>query len=341
MAAIRRRVPAVHFEIFTEVPEWFFSESLAGGFIYHSLRSDVGLVQRSPLAEDLEATVARLDEMVGDDAAEKRLAGELHELDCTFVIVDISPLGLRAAKEAALPSVLIENFTWDWIYNHYWGSPVELRQHGERLAPVFASAELRIQTEPACRPLLTAFQVPPVARSSRLVRKDVRYRLGVPVDEPMIVVSMGGVRWDYGAFAAFEHVEGPWIVIPGGSDERALRRGRLLLLPFHADVYHPDLVAASDLVVSKLGYSTVAEAYRAGAAFAYVARPRFPETPVLARWVGEHMVAAEIAEEQLRNGAWLKVAEDLLQVPRSQPAEPNGADGAAAIILDRYGPLLI
>ena len=29
---------------------------------------------------------------------------------------DISPLGLMVAERAGLPSVLVENFTWDWLY---------------------------------------------------------------------------------------------------------------------------------------------------------------------------------------------------------------------------------
>jgi hypothetical protein len=341
MSAIARRAPAVHFEVFTEVPKWFFSESLVQGFTYRRFRSDVGMVQRTPLSEDLEATVARLDQMASDDAGVPRLANELHDLDCTVVIVDISPLGLETAKAAAMPSVLLENFTWDWIYDHYPNAPPEMRKHGRRLARVFSGADLRIQTEPACQQLPNVFLVPPVARSPRLAKLEVRRRLGIPVDEPMIIVSMGGVKWDYGSFSAFEHSEGPWIVIPGGSEIQARKRGRLLLLPFHSDVYHPDLVAASDLVVSKLGYSTVAESYQAGAALAYVARRRFPESPILAQWVEENMVAAEIAEVQLKDGAWLATVDRLLNSPRSQPAESNGAEETAEIILERYGQLMI
>jgi hypothetical protein len=99
-------------------------------------------------------------------------------------------------------------------------------------------------------------------------------------------------------------------------------------------------VAASDVVVSKLGYSTVAEAYRAGAALAYVGRPRFPESPVLARWVQENMVAAEIEEEALRSGGWLAAADELLESPRRKPDDANGANRAAEIIVERFASVL-
>jgi hypothetical protein len=330
----------MRFEIFTEVPKWFFSESLPRCFSYHRVVTDVGFVQTSPLTEDLEATVGMLNEMWRDVEAVERLGAWLQELRCSLVVADISPLGLAAAGAASVPTVLIENFTWDWIYCEYPDAPSALRAHGDALADIFATADLRIQTHPICRPSPEAAVVPPVAREPRLERAEVRDKLGLPVDEPMIVVSMGGVPWDYGRFLERPISDGRWIVIPGGAERCVERRGPLILLPFHAQIYHPDLVAASDIVVSKLGYSTVAEAYRASAALVYVGRPRFPESPVLARWVEGHMVAAEITEEGLRNGGWLAAADGLLEKSRRRPEVPNGVMQAADVILRRFGSVL-
>jgi hypothetical protein len=336
MAALRQRRPTIHFEVFTEVPRWFFSESLPRCFSYHHLSSDVGLIQNSPLVEDLRATVDRLDEMWHNSTRAEGLAERFRELECSLVVVDISPLGLVAATAASLPTVLVENFTWDWIYARHTDAPPALREHGRRMAGLFTSAALRIQTDPICKPSPTAVRVPPVARAPSRGRSVTRKTLRVPANEAMIVVSMGGVAWDYGAFSKLEHSDGAWIVVPGGSERNTQRRGRLILLPFHAEIYHPDLVAASDVVVSKLGYSTVAEAYRSGAALAYVGRPRFPESPVLAGWVDEHMVAAEITEEALQNGQWLATVEELLKGPGRTPADANGAEKAAEVILEKF-----
>jgi len=341
MMEVRRQCPTIHFEVFTEVPEWFFSESLTDGFSYHRFASDVGMAQRSPLVEDLEGTADLLDRNRCDDADTiGRLAATLQKLGCSIVIADISPLGLAAAASAGIPSVLVENFTWDWIYRNYPDGPSRLRRQGRRMVEIFASANLRIQADPVCEPSPTAVSVRPVARSPRSGREAVRASLGVPADELMIVVSMGGVPWNYGHFTDFDHSDGPWVVVPGGSEREAHRRGRFLMLPFHTDFYHPDLVAASDLVVGKLGYSTVAEAYRAGTSLAYVGRPRFPESPILAQWVEKHMVAAEIGGEALRDGAWLAAANELLEVPRRKPEAGNGAVQAAEVILERFGSVI-
>jgi hypothetical protein len=65
-----------------------------------------------------------------------------------------------------------------------------------------------------------------------------------------------------------------------GASETIPREGPWLFLPHHSSAYYPDLQAASDAVTSKLGYSTLAEAYHAGVPFGFLPRVRFPESLV-------------------------------------------------------------
>jgi hypothetical protein len=336
MDALVRRRPAMRFDLFTEVPRWFFSESLPRCFTYHRLTSDVGLVQVSALIEDLEATVERLDGAPFQESAViENLGRRLRQLGCDLVISDISPLGLIVADHLDLPSVLVENFTWDWIYANYPDAPPNLLRHGRSLAAAFASANLRIQATPVCCPVAGGVNVPPIARAPHTLRSEVRRRLEVPADDPMVLLSMGGTGWDYGQLGELNNQDRAWIVVPGGG-RTARRRGRLLMLPFHGGFYHPDLVAASDLVVGKLGYSTVAEAFHSASAFAYLARPNFPESPVLARFVEEHMRAMEINEEAFRCGDWLPQVEPLLGIHRCPAEGENGADAVASAVLELF-----
>ncbi len=335
ITALVRRRPGLRFHVFTTVPRWFFSESLPDCFEYHPCISDVGLVQISPLEEDVGATVAALDRAPWRDAETvTKLARRLVDLDCSLVIADISPLGLRVACRAGLPSVLVENFTWDWIYNEL-EAPAALRRQGEDLATDFAAADLRIQTRPVCDAVSHAVRVGIVAREAGLPRHEVRRRLGVPADATMVLASMGGVPWAYGPLDQLTHGGGPWVVVPGGADPEQ-RRGRLVLLPFHSAHYHPDLVHAADVVVGKLGYSTVAETCQAGAALAYVERPRFPESPVLARFVDRHLTSRALGSGDFENGAWLPVVRELLAETRKPPPAVDGAAEAAAVILQRF-----
>ena len=74
---------------------------------------------------------------------------------------------------------------------------------------------------------------------------------------------------------------------------------------------------------------------------AYVERARFPESPVLARWVEANLVSAKIEENDLDRGVWLKAVDKLLEVPRRRPEVRNGARRAAEIILEKFGSNLI
>ena len=336
MNGLLRRRPATRFDLFTEVPRWFFSESLPRCFTYHRIACDIGLVQNSALTEDLEATVKRLDDAPFHDPGVVDALGErLRRLRCSLVISDISPLGLEVATHLGLSSVLVENFTWNWIYANYPDAPPSLGNHGRDMAAAFARADLRIQTTPVCEPVVNGITVPPVARAPRTPRGEIRSRLGVLEDDPMVLLSMGGAGWDYGRLDELGSQDRASIVVPGGG-RTARRRGRLLVLPFHGGFYHPDLVAASDVVVGKLGYSTVAEAFHAGSAFAYVARPNFPESPVLAAFVKQHMNSMEIDETAFRSADWLPQVESLLDTHRHPSEKENGADAAANAILERF-----
>ncbi len=331
-------------ELFTGAPQWFFEQSLgaqvmSGRIRYRPWSTDVGLVQETALAEDLQATVQRLEEWLPlrDDAV-RETTEAVRTCHAELVVADISPLGLRVAQELSLPSVLVENFTWEWIYQGY-GEPA-LLPFAEALQPVFNAASLRLRTAPFCgEPRAESSEIrilPPVARSARLSRSQMRRTLGVPEDAALVLVTMGGVPW------TFEDLEshlrrrptgGPGIhlVVAGGADSPT-RLGNAFLIPHRSEYFHPDLVQAADAVIGKLGYSTVAEVARAGCRLGYVARPRFPESPELENWVNHHLSCLRIDTEQLVDGTWLDSLPSLLEKP-SSPQQRDGAEPAARSIL--------
>jgi hypothetical protein len=196
MQALSDLGAAARFEILTLVPEWFFTSSLTCPFGYHAVLTDIGLVQRTPLAEDLDATLKRLEEFLPfDEALLEGLVRRFERLGCRFVICDISPLGLAAARKAGIPSILIENFTWDWIYEPYAKSRPGFSRVIGLLTKLFGLATSRIQTEPVCRPEPRFPSVAPLSRAPREPRAAVRARLGLPSEAPMVLVTMGGLPW--------------------------------------------------------------------------------------------------------------------------------------------------
>ena len=140
LTALHEKRPDIRVEIFTGAPRWFFQASLAFPFGYHPTVSDIGLVQNAPLTEDLPATVERLGQFIPFPAMQlNSLAYALQRLDCRIALCDISPVGIAAAKTAGIPSVLVENFTWDWIYKGYLPAEPGLKPFLAPMREVFSS----------------------------------------------------------------------------------------------------------------------------------------------------------------------------------------------------------
>lgn len=336
MAAIHNRRPTLRFEIFSLVPEWFFSESLAGPFGYHPLLTDIGLVQKTSLAEDLPETERRLADFLPFEPAKiQPLADLVTSLGCRLVMCDIAPLGLAVARAAGLPSALVENFTWDWIYEGYLPAAPGLAEQIAYLRTVFASADYHLQTEPVCRPEPQAdLTVPPISRRVRTPASSIRQRLGLPNSAQLALLTMGGTPWQYTFLEQLEQQTGTYFIFPGGGEKQVVRRN-LLFLPNHASFFHPDLINAVDAVVGKVGYSTLAELYQAGVPYGYVLRPQFRESLVLENFITANMNSLAITEAEFETGEWLAKLPELLDLPRMERREANGADQVAAFILEK------
>jgi UDP:flavonoid glycosyltransferase YjiC (YdhE family) len=333
MTALRRQNPTAHFEIFTRVPRWFFEDSLAGPFGYHETLTDIGLAQRDSLREDLPETIRRLAAFLPFNPSQvEALAGQVNRLNCRLVLCDISPLGLAVAKAAGLPSILIENFTWDWIYQGYLSTEPTLAAYINQLQTWFSAADYHLQTKPVCLPNSPHLTTGPVSRPARTPAAQTRRDLGLPQDAPTVLLTMGGIPWEYTFLERLTGQRDYYFIIPGAGIKQPERRDNLILLPHQSRFYHPDLVSASHAVIGKLGYSTLAEAYHAGLPYGYIPRPHFRESAVMAGFVDRQMGGLPITAGQFENGDWLSLLPDLLNRPPLENRQPNGANQVAEFI---------
>ena len=119
----------------------------------------------------------------------------------------------------------------------------------------------------------------------------------------MVLVTMGGVRWDYTfvpRLAAYAPVH---FVIPGAVDV-ADRHDNTLLLPANLPPwYHPDLVHASDAVIFE-------------------------------RYVEVRMPGLRLSGPRFASGEWLSQLPELLVLPRRTAPAANGAAQVATYVSD-------
>jgi len=334
MEALAKIEPSIQFDIFTTVPDWFFAQSNAFRFRYHHLRTDIGLVQVTPFQEDLPATVQNLKSFLPFDHSQiDAVAQKIRYLKSELVICDIAPMGIRVAKAAGVPSVLIENFTWDWIYEGY--EEETLNEFIVYLQSIFAEANCHIQTQPICKPASADFTAGPASRKIKTTAGEIRRKLRLSDSCKVVMITAGGVPKSYEFIDRLKNQSDTHFIIAGAVQTESLQ-DNLILLPENSSYFHPDLINASDAVIGKVGYGTLAEVYQAGVPFGYCARTHYRESKPLVDFIENNMHGFAISESEFHNGTWTAKLNHLMALPRSEPNTSNGARQIAEFIRHRF-----
>jgi hypothetical protein len=344
MNAVTRQQPDVALVVRTAVPAWLFDASLQRQLDVQWLENDSGVEQRDSLNIDAEETITRalrfyqrFDERVAAEAA--WLAA--HEV--SIVVADVPPLAVAAAARAGLPSVVLANFTWDWIYR---GIPEFHRRAGTVLdiittAYAQTTHALRLPLYGGFAPMLAVVRnIPLVARRSRVGRAAVRRALGLSSDRPIVLASFGGHRMQLPYEAAAAGGTMTLIQATGEPPQHgaANRSGFLKYISSQdlaeRQLRYEDLVAAADVVVSKPGYGIVSECIANDTALLYTSRPGLVEYDVMVAEMPRLLRCRFIAPDDLLAGRWAEGVEGLLrQPPPATTPMTNGAEVAAEFIL--------
>jgi hypothetical protein len=167
----------------------------------------------------------------------------------------------------------------------------------------------------------------------RAATQDIRKELGVPHGTKLVMITMGGIPEQYAFLEQLRDKGGiHFLILISSIGGQKRIRDNLTLLPHRSAYYHPDLVNASDAVIGKVGYSTLAEIYYAGVPFGYVARKKFRESRPLVSFIKTQMNGLPISEHDFYSGKWLSDLPDLLAMQRIQRRSPRGAEQVAHFI---------
>ncbi|MGD9289839.1 MAG: hypothetical protein PVG74_19635 [Desulfobacterales bacterium] len=336
MEALSQSDKALQFEIFTTVPSWFFQDSMSAQFGYHKLTTDIGLVQKNAFQTDVENTLRALEDFYPPATSLiGKITEKIRRLHCDLIVCDIAPIGILAAKEAMKPSILIENFTWDWIYQPYAATDSRITRYIKYLQPIFNAADYHIQTAPVCRRNSADFVSAPVSRKIKSTGSEIRRRLKISADNKMVLVTTGGIPQGYGFLENLDSLTEITFVMPGAGPEIKMSNN-LIILPHRSEFYHPDLVYAADAVVGKVGYSTLAEVYHAGIPFGYVTRSDFRESETMEQFIQEHMFGIPVSESEFNSGHWTAKLGNLLDLACVKPDIANGADQISRFIEEEF-----
>ena len=325
------------FYIFTSTPDWFFKNSILFPFEYIKIQTDVGLIQSTPFEEDIEKTIFALEQFVPfSKIYYESFIHSVAQMNLDLILCDISPLGLWVAKQLRIPSVLIENFTWDWIYENYLDDYPELSKTISIFREIFQFPDLHFSCEPYCELSENSIIVPPVFREPKLQRKKIRKQLEIFGEDKLVLVTMGGIPIDQIGKGNHLIPENIKFLIPVNNIDTHHSTENIIYLPHNHPYFHPDLVNASDLVIGKLGYSTIVEVYSLNKPFLYIGREHFRESKLLERFVREHLVAVEVDQASIFTLQTIEKIQNSFLETRISKTPINGAEQIAETIINQY-----
>jgi len=324
LEALQKQLPDLYPHIFTTVPESLFSETLHL-YSYHPVQTDIGLEQKGALEIDIDKTLKNLAFFL---PFPQKLIDHCASLcaTCPLVLCDIAPLGIAIAEKLGIPSVLIENFTWDWIYAPH----KSLNFYAQLLQQKFNRATCRIQTEPLCQQKPHDLLCGPIFRKYRKNKITIRNELGAG-SKNIVVITTGGIRQELPVWKEMSAMT-EFLFIILGQQEGGKKGNNILTLEKQTSFYHPDLINCADLVVCKAGYSTIAECFQAGVRVITVDREDFPESRILIDFLKKNMSGISIHQNTFFSGDWLHGLNEILTLPPASPAKENGADKVASFL---------
>ena len=325
----------------TDAPRFLFDKGCSGPCEILAGPVDPGTVQADPLQLDVEASLqarARMQDSLAEQVEAEcvRLASR----DVGLIAGDIPPLAFEVGSRLGVPSVALGNFSWDWIYEPYVASRPELQRLVEGMQSSYACADLllRMPLHGNMDAFSRVLDIPHVARRARSDRASVRRSLGLEGEtRPLVLVSFGG-------FAAVQFADpadadpGPFRFVTFGEPLPGMPEDTVCLPVAHG-YRHEDLVAASDALITKPGYGTVAECLAARTPFLYTSRDHFREYDVLVAGIRRDARARFVPQEDLLALRWRPYFEELLADRKPWGEVPlGGAEVAARRLLERLSP---
>ncbi|MBN1424256.1 hypothetical protein JXA88_06850 [Candidatus Fermentibacteria bacterium] len=287
----------------TDAPAWLFA-GLGDRVCVLPVQVDAPPVQADAFTMDIDATLAGMQAWLSrKDEWIRREAAWLEDQGVALVIADISPLALAAADLARVPSALIANFTWEWILSEaYLPHPLSaaVAREWSACTPLASWCFCTAPTAEIGHPCPIPVGI--VGRRCEWDRDEVRQWLGLSASDIAVLLSFGGLdirHVDFGPLAGLD------VVYLSTSPKSGLPRCQCV----GREVDHACLMHAADVVVGKLGYSTVAEAVIHGTPFLFAPRANWPEEQILRTAVEGLLPWACVPWDRFAAGQW---AHDLL-----------------------------
>lgn len=332
LQALRIILPGLTTTIRSSLPRNWFASRLDADFAYVE-QADIGLVMDDAFSIRRDDSFAAYSDLHSNwseriDSAVEALAA----LRPTMLLSNVTYLSLAAAMQIGIPSIAFGPLNWADIFQFYFYHLPHAPRIHEQILEAYLTADVFLRTTPAMPmpDLSNSRSVGPIARIGRSRKSELRRKLGLGDDITTALLTLGGVptKLDFSKWPRLGNVR----VIVGPDQEAS-----------HPDVFSSenvgmsfiDMLASSDVVITKPGYGTVTESTCNGVPMLLLPRGDWPEAKALVDWLGQVGRMGMLSHDKLSEGNFLGDVEQLLGLPSKPIPQPTGVDDIADLLAMR------
>ncbi|KAJ4959558.1 hypothetical protein NE237_026669 [Protea cynaroides] len=334
---VRHLIAAGHdVHVVTAAPHFVFTTEIQSPrLLIRKVLLDCGAVQADALTVDRLASLEKYSQtaVLPRDSILATEVEWLNSIKADLVVSDVVPVACRAAADAGIRSVCVTNFSWDFIYAEYvMAAGYHHRSIVWQIAEDYSHCEFLIRLPGYCP--MPAFRdvidVPLVVRRLHKYRAEIRTELGIGDDVKVVIFNFGGqpAGWNLKE----DYLPDGWLCLVCGASEDQLVPPNFIKVP--KDVYTPDLIAASDCMLGKIGYGTVSEALAYKLPFVFVRRDYFNEEPFLRNMLEYYQGGVEMIRRDFLTGRWKPYLDRAVSLKPCYEGGINGGEVAARILQD-------
>ena len=328
----------ISFGIFTHIrsarPGFLFDRLDANYSEFHPQACDVGVKHGKNLASDLDATRQALLDLMGQrlDIVEREVEF-LRREQIDLVIADIPWLPVEAATYAQVPVFAISNFDWLFIYERLFQGEASLRPVLNTIFGLYQRVDRAFRLPLISAQSMGSFRR--IEKASLLAAKktpnlDLKRDLGIDPNKLLLICSFGGAG----------EMELDLKKLGAAFEGTVVTNSAATGLPNHLQVSREQdfsaLIGAADILLTKPGYSSFAEAIQGGKHLIFHPRNNYPEEEILIRGIARYPAKTELPSLKLSQTAWRKVFRSVQNTPGPVKRIPNANSAIAATIIQRY-----
>ena len=328
--ALREQIPGLLLSVCGSLPHDVVAARIAGDFRYRPTELDP--VLRMLNAWEVDAAASRQVYRTFHCNWQQGLQSDielLEQLQPDLVLADIPYRMLLAAAEREIPAVALCSLNWAAIYAAYCEDSSEDRQILKQMTRTYRSAQVFLSPTPSISmpELDNVTTIDPIARMGCRQKEVLLQRCVADTELQPVLVALGGITTQL-PVDSWPCINGVvWIFT------EAIESPRADLIDFDSlGMTFIDVLASSDVVLTKPGYGTYTEAVCNGVPVLTIERQDWPETVFLNNWVQQHGHLEVMTAEQFYSGRFAHLVTRLLGKHTGPGLEPDGIGQAAMTI---------